>query len=140
MKKLIFFLILFSLVLFEGFCETDLQSFLSSRHSNSVLPVDKTIGQTADEDNSEAHKALTQALGQEYSFDWLETYLAASFRETAANIWSERLSSLLPATEFVMSLGKANADSSVSISVRLLATDTVVHFALKDGLIEAIGF
>ncbi len=127
-------------MLFEGFCETDLQSFLSSRHSNSVLPVDKTIGQTADEDNSEAHKALAQALGQEYSFEWLETYLAVSFRETAASIWSERLSSILPAKEFVMSLGKANADSSISISVRLLATDTVVHFALKDGLIEAIGF
>lgn len=140
MKKLVFFLILLSLVLFQGFCETDLQSFLSSQHSNSVLPIDKTIGKTADEENSDAHKALAQALGQEYSFEWLETYLAASFRETAASIWSERLSSILPAKEFVMSLGKANADSSISISVRLLATDTVVHFALKDGLIEAIGF
>lgn len=140
MKKLLFFLILFSLVLFQGFCESDLQSFLSSQHSNTVLPIDKTIGQTADEDNSEAHKALAQALGQEYSFEWLESYLAPSFRETAANIWSEKLSSLLPAKEFVMSLGKANADSSISISVRLVASDTVVHFALKNGLIEAIGF
>lgn len=127
-------------MLFQGFCESDLQSFLSSQHSNSVLPIDKTIGQTADEDNSEAHKALEQALRQEYSFEWLESYLAPSFRETAASIWSEKLSSLLPATEFVMSLGKANADSSISISVRLVASDTVVHFALKNGLIEAIGF
>lgn len=105
-----------------------------------VLPVDSRIGQCADYDSSENHAALAAALKDGISFEWFETYVAPSFRSIAANVWSQRLAGLLPAGEFVMSRGRQNADSSVSISVRLLDSDTVIAFALKDGLIEAIGF
>jgi len=139
-KKAVFFLILLSLSVFPLFCASDLDSFLISKHSGNVLPVDKSLGQTADPQSTDAHKALSEALKHEYSFEWLETYLVPAFRKTAASIWSGKLSSILPAKQFVMSLGKSNADSSVSISVRIVDSGTVIHFALKDGLIEAIGF
>ena len=140
MKKAVFVLILASLVLVSLFSESSRDAFLSSKHKNDSLPVDSVLGQTADSETSEAHKVLAQAMSEEYSFEWLETYLAPSFRETAARIWSERLSSILPAEGFVMSTARNNADESVSISVRLLGNNTVIHFAVRDGLVEAMGF
>ena len=98
------------------------------------------VGQTVDSESSEDHETLANALYEEFSFEWLENYLAPGFRDTAAKLWSSKLSSILPATQFFMSKGKTNADSSISISVRLAGTDTVIHFAVRDGLIEAMGF
>ena len=140
MKKTVFLLILVSLVLFPLFSESTRDTFLNSKHNNDVLPVDSVVGQTSDSLSSQNHRALEKALSEEFSFEWLETYLATSFRETAARLWSEKLSSILPAEHFVMSTAKKNADESVSISVRLLDNSTVIHFAVRDGLIEAMGF
>ena len=140
MKKTVFLLILVSLVLLPVLAESSRDAFLTSKHSNDVLPVDSVLGQTADSESSEDHRVLAQALAEEFSFEWLETYLAESFRETAAKLWSEKLSSILPANQFVMSVARKNADKSVSISVRLLENSTVIHFAVRDGLIEAMGF
>ena len=137
---MVFLFILASLVLLPLFCESSRDSFLNSTHRNDVLPVDSVLGQTADPEGSENHKALEKALSEEFSFEWLETYLSPSFKETAAKLWSERLSSILPAGQFVMSAARNNADESVSISVRLLNNNTVIHFAVRDGLIEAMGF
>ena len=140
MKKTVFILILVSLVLLPLFSESTRDTFLNSKHNNDVLPVDSVVGQTSDSLSSQNHRALEKALSEEFSFEWLETYLATSFRETAARLWSEKLSSSLPAEHFVMSTAKKNADESVSISVRLLDNSTVIHFAVRDGLIEAMGF
>jgi len=139
-KKTVFLLILVSLVLLPALAESSRDAFLTSKHNNDVLPVDSVLGQTADSESSENHRMLAQALAEEFSFEWLETYLAESFRETAAKLWSEKLSSILPANQFVMSVARKNADKSVSISVRLLENSTVIHFAVRDGLIEAMGF
>ena len=140
MKKKVFLLVLLSFALLSGLFALTRAEYLASKHVSDILPVDSMVGQTADSDSSENHAALAEALSEEFSFEWLETYLAPGFRDTAAKLWSGKLSSVLPATQFVMSKGKTNADSSISISVRLAGTDTVIHFAVRDGLIEAMGF
>lgn len=140
MKKKVFLLILIALAVMAGLSAATRADFLASKHVSDVLPVDSMVGQTADSKTSKDHAALAKALSGEFSFEWLETYLAPSFKDTAAKLWSEKLSSLLPAKQFVMSKGKTNADSSISVSIRIMPGDTLIHFAVRDGLIEAMGF
>ncbi len=101
-----------------------------------VLPVDSSIGQTAEPDSDEAHSVLYAALREEYSFDWTETHIAEDVRAALVRLFDKWLSTHLPCTDILMSVSRSNADGSTSITVR--TGDSCMSFVLSDGLIVSM--
>ncbi len=116
-----------------------LADYLISVKGNPVLPVSTTVGQTSENNASEEHSMLSKALSEPYGLQWLETYVAPSFREAASELGEDFFPNVLPASGFVMSVSGKNADNSKSITVFFPGHGTTAVFVIKDNLICAMG-
>ena len=137
-RKLVTFLLAVLVAL--PLCAAVQSSVRTSLPANStgaaILPVDTSIGQTAEPGSDEAHAALYAALREEYSFDWTETHLAEPVRAALVRLFDKWLSTHLPCTGILMSVSRANPDGSTSITVR--TGDSCMSFVLSDGLIVSM--
>ncbi len=92
----------------------------------SLYPVDETIGLV-----DEGPALLLEALKQEYSPAWLETYVSPSFRLAFDPLYSEALTDILPLSNPV------TATDGNEVKVRDLEDNAIYSFFLDDeGMIE----
>ena len=92
----------------------------------SIYPVDETIGLV-----DEGPALLLEALKQEYSSAWLETYVSPSFRLAFDPLYSEALTVILPLSNPV------TATDGNEVKVRDLEDNAIYSFFLDDeGMIE----
>lgn len=140
MKKTtaIIFLILFSLTLPLFAEESDIHSFLASRHTENILPTDSKLGQLSDVSEHEGLLFLSDSLSHEFSFEWAETYLEENTRQAILDNMTNTLSEILPQSEMLFSKPYTNGDSSVSISVRFLNDSRILNFVVLNEKIIAI--
>ncbi|MCR4676421.1 MAG: hypothetical protein K5634_04230 [Sphaerochaetaceae bacterium] len=109
------------------------RTFFPALHKTLSLPVDSRLGNTADYTSDEEHRILSQALSQEFSFEWTEAYLDESNRDEFLKSWTNSLKKILPASGFIMSKSLENADGSRSISVRIPDYDSIYNFVIING-------
>jgi len=128
------------LIVLIPLCAAGSQSARTSLPKNAteagILPVDSSIGQTAEPDSDEAHAILYAALREEYSFDWTETHLAEPVRAALVRLFDQWLSTHLPCGEILMSVSRSSADGSTAITVR--TGDSCMSFVLSGGLIVSM--
>lgn len=143
--KKIHLIILMILAALLPLCAAESQtvrSYLPSLSSErGLLPVDGVIGQTAEPDCDDAHKALSAALSEDYSFDWTQTYIAEPVRAALVRLFDSWFSTHLPCSAVLMSVSHPNADGSIGINVRV--GDSCMSFVMSDGVIvsmKEIGF
>lgn len=85
----------------------------------------------AQPDSSEHHIFLSDALSSEaYGYDWMQRYVSDASRDEISRSLGSWLSENLPVQGFLMSQALANADGSVSISIRL--GDDVLCFVVGE--------
>lgn len=121
------------------FAADDLTSYLNGMKKTLMLPVSTKVGQTAENNATEEHRMLSEALSQPYGYEWLETYVAPDFRKGASELGADFFPNVLPSQGFVMSVAGKNADNSVSITVSFPSYDGRAVFVIKDNLICALG-
>ncbi len=110
--------------------------FLSKEATSLVLPVDSVIGQTAGSDSSETHLLLKKALGESYSYEWTQTYLAEETRASLVQLFGTWLSENLGKGGAIFSTLHRNQDGSVGINVRL--NGSCMAFVLSEGRIVSM--
>ena len=108
----------------------------SKATGSPLLPYDKVIGQVVEPDCDENHVLLSEALGEDYSFDWTESHIAAEVRPALVRLFDRWLSTHLPCTLILMSVSHVNADGSTGINVR--ADGSCMSFVLSDGMIVSM--
>ena len=92
----------------------------------SLYPMDETIGLV-----DEGPALLLEALKEEYSPSWLETYVSSSFRLAFDPLYSETLTDILPLSNPV------TATDGNEVKVRDLEDNSIYSFFLDDeGMIE----
>lgn len=127
-------LLLVSLVALTSLaCFADIRTHLPARGraDSSVLPIDSRIGMVAQPDSSEHHIFLSDALSSEaYGYDWMQRYVSDASRDEISRSLGSWLSENLSVQGFLMSQALANADGSVSISIRL--GDDVLCFVVGE--------
>ena len=137
-RTLITFLMV--LIVLLPLCAAESQSARISLPKNAteagILPVDSSIGQTAQPDSDEAHSVLYAALTEGYSFDWTESHLAEPVRAALVRLFDSWFSTHLPCTDILMSVSRVNADGSTAITVR--TGDSCMSFVLSGGLIVSM--
>ncbi len=110
-------LIFLSLSVFGA--EGSVRAFFPSTRTVGRLPVDSTIGQTAQPDSSDVHDLVSRALASEYSFEWTETFLHPDVRGSLVSLFGTWLSENLPASEPLLSVSHRNSDGSFGLNVRV---------------------
>ena len=104
--------------------------FLPSQATSEAYPVDKVIGQTCPNSETQAHKALFSMLCESYSFEWTESHIAEQVRSAVVRLFGTWLSEHLGESDYILSVANANSDGSYGINVR--AKDSCMAFVLKD--------
>ncbi len=137
MKKNLVLAMLMMLLCVSAFCaESSVRTGLPSLASSPQLPLDSMIGQVTSPDASDEHALLYRALSQEFSFEWTETYIREDVRAAIVDLFGPWLSSVLPASDLLMSVSHKNADGSIGLNVRV--GESCMSFVLLDGLIVSM--
>ncbi len=101
------------------------------------MPVDSEIGRLARLTSTGEHAILSQAMSETFDVDWCEKYLAESVRKPITDLYSDFLSSHLPASSFFISEGKAFGETGRSLAVKF-SDGKIAEFAVEDKMISVM--
>ena len=136
-KRVLLFMIILAAALPLYAAQQSVRTFLPSLSSGQgLLPVDDVIGQTAAPDCDDAHRALSAALGEDYSFEWTQSHVAQPVRAALVRLFDGWFSTHLPCRGILMSVSHANADGSVGINIR--CGESCMAFVMSDGMIVSM--
>lgn len=140
MNKTVLIAFAIAIIITPCFAASNAREFFPGKRnaSNSVYPVDNTIGTVSAHDKTPEHILVSELLESEFSFEWAEKYLHPDTKAALVKIVTPVFTEILPCKEFTLSNSTSNGDESISISAHLVKSGYVISFVLKDSKVYGI--